>query len=174
MVLRLPIWQPSSMKIKRLPNLPVFILEVHSCEMGQWQAVVLHHRSARQELPPPLPHLQPHASLQRSQNYRSLPSQGLLSATHTLSFIISSELCEITRQACASLLTTVLFERPLSLGVFAPGWARREGSHHPTPERSQLPEGWPLNSPSLGLQRASHMLMSNVCIFTMLGANVYK
>lgn len=68
MVLRLPIWQPSSMKIKRLPNLPVFILKVHSCEMGQRQAVVLHHRSAGQELPSPLPHSQPHASLQKSQN----------------------------------------------------------------------------------------------------------
>lgn len=27
------------------------------------------------------------------------------------------------------------------------GWARRAGSHHHTPERSQLPEGWPLTAP---------------------------
>lgn len=115
-----------------------------------------------------------HMPVCREVRTRSLHSQGLLSATHTLSFIRSSELCEITRRAWASLLTTVLLERPLSLGVFAPGWARRAGSHYHTPERSQLPEGWPLHSPSLGLQGASHMPTSNVCIFTMLGANVYE
>lgn len=41
MVLRLPIWQPSSTKIKRLLNIRAFILEVRSCEMGQRQATVL-------------------------------------------------------------------------------------------------------------------------------------
>lgn len=64
-----------------------------------------------------------HTAICREVRTRSLHSQDLLGATHTLSFITSSELCEITRQACALLLTTVLCECP---SVYLPQGGRGE------------------------------------------------
>ena len=148
MVLRLPIWQPSSMKIKRLLNIRAFILEVRSCEMGQRQAVVLSNRRAGARSCHDLCLTHCHTPVCREIGTRVLAFLGPCSGA-TSQFPLS-HLMSFGKSPCRSVLLLVIVLLGCTSHIFVRWWVRGVGKPPQSREAGWLPEGWPLSQPLLG------------------------